>query len=301
MVQPRRDISSRVAGPSLAPVLLLATALAGCGGGSTTAQHVGARSAAAASSATANATAGPSSSTTATTTGPDPAPSSSPGGTSPGAAQPGAGAAKPASGGSQAPAAPATHAASGALTPQPGTWEIEVYYTPVESFHHGALQTINGCGPKAPDSCSQGKTPLGSYPADFLQAVQDNDDGLITSGPYTNDYLSWDDDDGWSIDTTDLQDNDQPMQPWVTAGAPDGIAAGTHFKVLSCGVNNTTGKPIAGNICQQFMAANWVVGDSTGDPAGTRDVELYIGRETGPNFESTPLVIDDIDARTTLP
>jgi hypothetical protein len=302
MVQ-QRTVSRWAVGARAVPVLLLGAAVAACGGLPNTSQRTGARSTADAPATTQDGSLGaPSSSTTTGTGTAMPSPSGSATAaphaavaTSPGGAVPALGVNRPAA--SRTAQAPT----GGKPVPQPGTWEIEVYYTPVESFHHGAPQAIKGCGPNAPDSCSKGTTPLGTYPSDFLQAVQDNDDGLITSGQFSGKYLSWDDDDGWSIENADLQDNDQPMQPWVTAGAPDAIPSGTRFQVLSCGVDINSGNPPSQSVCAQLMNAHWVVGDSTGDPAGTRDIELYVGKENAPNFENSPLVIDDINARTTLP
>jgi hypothetical protein len=300
----QRTVSRQAAGPRALSILVLGAALAACGGVPNASQHTGVRSTGVASaSAPDGSLAAPSSSSTtgAGTAAPSPSASAT---TAPHAAAvatsrsvpaPAPGANRPASSGT------AQATSGGKPVPQPGTWEIEVYYTPVESFHHGAPQTIKGCGPTAPSSCSNGSTPLGTYPSDFLQAVQSNDDGRITSGPYTGKFLSWDDTDGWSIDDANLEDTGKPMQPWVTAAAPDGIAFGTRFQVLSCGVDIDKGSPANPSVCAELMNAHWVVGDNTGSPAGTRDIELYVGEENAPNFENSGLVIDDVNAHTTLP
>jgi hypothetical protein len=184
-------------------------------------------------------------------------------------------------------------------TPAPPalSWNLVVYYTPVETYYGGATQSITGCGPDAPDSCSKGTTALGSYPSSFLTAVQNIDDGRITSGQYAGDYLSWDDDTGWDIDTTLTDDNDNPMQPFVTAQAD--VPVGTHFQVTSCGTQG--GAAVADSVCSQLLNHLWTVTDSNdGDTAN--EVDLYVGVQDSPTFASSALAtLDSTGAHTTLP
>jgi hypothetical protein len=199
-----------------------------------------------------------------------------------------------------APAAAATPRATAAPTvaasptPTSGGWTLAVYYTAVESFHTGPAQAVTGCRPGA-DECSNGTDPLGSYPADFLDAVRGQGAGRITAGRYAGKYLTWDADSGYAVDTAALDQSDAPLRPFVSAGAGDpGIAAGTAFSVLDCGV------PADPAGCARLRSARWVVTGTTRRPTDAHTMELYIGEEDGPGFGAGPLIIHSHNARTTL-
>ena len=53
-------------------------------------------------------------------------------------------------------------------------WTVTVYYTAVASLHSGARRRVTGC-PKI--DCTHGHANLGTYPADFVQAVHDEGTG----------------------------------------------------------------------------------------------------------------------------
>jgi hypothetical protein len=182
----------------------------------------------------------------------------------------------------------------------PRTWSLTVYYTAVESYHGGPLQTVTGC-PLGGGDCSDGATPLGSYPGDFLQAVRDEGAGRITTGPDAGRYLIWDPDHGWSVDTAPRDAAGDPLRPFVSAATDVGIALGIDFRVLDCGVDRESGDAIDPVVCRRLTAARWEVDDRDGEPSGSHDLVLYVGEEDQPDFDtSSPLMIDTVGARSTL-
>jgi hypothetical protein len=171
----------------------------------------------------------------------------------------------------------------------------------VQSYHTGAPQAITGCPPQ-PTNCSNGSTPLGSYPGDFLEAVRDNGTGRITGGRYAGRFLTYDAQSGYAVADTNVDDSGNAKRPFVTAAADEGIPLGTSFRVQACGVDGSDGSPVDGGVCSRLVAASWVVGERSGEPTGSRELALYIGEENRPDFDSVePLVIATAGARTTLP
>lgn len=196
--------------------------------------------------------------------------------------------------------AAATSGLPQATAQAPRTWSLTVYYTAVESYHRGPMQPVTGCPLGALD-CSNGITPLGSYPADFLQAVREEGAGRITEGSDAGRYLLWDPDHGWSVDTAPRDAAGDPLQPFVSAATDDGIALGIDFRVLDCGVETETGVALAPGVCHRIEAARWEVDDRNGEAAGGHDIVLYVGEEDQPDFDTTsPLLVDTVGARTTL-
>jgi hypothetical protein len=184
-----------------------------------------------------------------------------------------------------------------AQAPPAGSWSLAVYYTAVESFHGGPSQTVSGC--PVPD-CSK-PTDLGSYPSSFVQAVKDQGAGHITSGPHAGRYLTWDSATGFAVDTAPRDESGEPLQSFVSVASDESIPLGTTFKVLGCGVDATSRELIEPSVCSRFRAANWVVDVRNGQPRGTHEVDLYVGEESGPDFQnSSPLAIDNVQAQTTL-
>jgi hypothetical protein len=182
----------------------------------------------------------------------------------------------------------------------PGTWRLVTRYTAVESFHTGAPQAITGC-PPGNDECTNGTTPLGSYPGDFLDAVRHEGTGRITSGRCNRQYLTWDSDSGYAVDSALRDAANQPLRAFASATADATIALGSGFRIQDCGADRTTGRRTDPGACARLEAANWVVGDGNGQPDGSRELDLYIGEEDRPGFDTaSPLVIDTVAARTTL-
>ncbi|MDB5065369.1 MAG: hypothetical protein JWM18_1803 [Chloroflexi bacterium] len=207
--------------------------------------------------------------------------------------------------GSASPAA-TTPAAVAPVGANPGTqappgWRLAVYYTAVESFHHGKLAPVTGCDLNA-EECSNGTTPLGSYPDDFVARVKDEGTGRITSGRYAGRFLAWDAQGGFSLDTSASDAAGNPLRPFVSAAADDAVPLGTHVRVLDCGVDGTTKQAPAAADCARLSAPDWVVTDRNGNAAGTRELNLYVGEEDRADFENAlPYVIATVNARTSLP
>jgi hypothetical protein len=176
-------------------------------------------------------------------------------------------------------------------------WALSTRYTAVESFHNRAPQAVNGCPPGA-DECSNGSTPLGSYPSDFLDAVRAQGAGRITSGTYSGRYLTWDADSGYAIDTAVLDDSEKPMVAYVSAGGDPGLV-GTAFTVLDCGLDG--GHAPSATACSRIRSASWTVRVAARQTGNAHLLELYIGEEDGPGFESGPRLLHTAGARTSLP
>jgi hypothetical protein len=188
----------------------------------------------------------------------------------------------------------------GAPAPSTASWRLTTRYTPVESFHTGAAHAVTGCPPGA-NECSNGNKALGSYPADFLQAVRDQGAGRLTSGKYAGQYLTWDSVDGYAVDRQAVDGSERPLRPFVSALGDLGVSLGSDFRVQDCGMDARTGRPIDGATCSRLTSASWTIVDQTSDPAGSRRLLLYIGEEDRPSFEtSSPLVVDTVNGHTTL-
>jgi hypothetical protein len=186
-------------------------------------------------------------------------------------------------------------------TQAPPGWKLTVYYTAVESFHHGNRVPVTGCDLGA-NECSNGSAPLGSYPDDFVARVKDEGTGRITSGKYAGKFLAWDAQGGFSLDTSASDAAGNPLRPFVSAAADDAVPLGTHVRVLDCGVESTTRQaPTAGD-CGRLTAPDWLVTDRNGNAAGSRELNLYVGEEDRADFENAAsYVIATINARTSLP
>lgn len=174
-------------------------------------------------------------------------------------------------------------------------WEVTVYYTAVESFHHGPAETVTGCPGY---ECSNGRDGLGEYPADFVKAVHDEGAGRITSGPHAGRYLNWSAGNGYWLDTAARDTNGRPLVPFVSAAA-DGLPNGTHVRVTGCG-RQDDGSPVPPSVCQRLSAPVWQIRDAfTPGLGGPHHIDLYIGAETGPGFTDQPIYVTLVGATIT--
>lgn len=181
----------------------------------------------------------------------------------------------------RSPAAPAPDATTSS------GWEVTVYYTAVEQFHHGRPQPVTGC----PDlNCSHGHDDLGSYPSDFVRAVHDEGTGRTAAGR----YLNWSYDTGYWLDSAPRDTDGHPLEPYVTAAADPGVLShGTRFTLAGCG-RQDDGSAVPGAVCATLRAGRWRVEDEfTPGLGGRKHIDAYIGPETGPGFT-------DSDAYVTL-
>lgn len=164
-------------------------------------------------------------------------------------------------------------------------WQITVYYTAVERFHHGDPVPVTGC---AVLDCANGSDDLGTYPADFVQAVQDEGTGQTVSGR----YLNWSHDIGFWLDSEPRAGDGSPLVPFVTAAAdPDVLAPGTRFTITACGAQDD-GSPPPEDVCVALRGASWRIADEfTPGLGGPRHIDVYLGPETGPGFTDSPWYI----------
>ncbi|MEU6040157.1 hypothetical protein ABZ801_32610 [Actinomadura sp. NPDC047616] len=163
-----------------------------------------------------------------------------------------------------------------------GKWRITTYYTAVESYHGGRRKAVRGC-PEL--RCDDGDTPLGSYPEDFIEIIQTEGSGRITSGPHRGRYLNWSHSVGFWLDDTTRDSAGRPLRAWRSAAADrDVLARGQRFVVTDCG-RDGAGRPVEDEVCERFRRASWTVTDLFRPGyGGEHHADVYIGEETGPGF-----------------
>ncbi|POM22352.1 hypothetical protein BTM25_57640 [Actinomadura rubteroloni] len=164
----------------------------------------------------------------------------------------------------------------------PRSWKITTYYTAVESVHHGRPKAVKGC-PEL--HCSHGRTPLGSYPEDFLAVVQMEGAGRLTSGANKGRYLNWSHSVGWWLDDSTRDSRARPLVPWKTAAADRSVLArGQRFLITDCG-RDDAGRAVPADVCAAFRRATFTVTDLFRPGyGGQHHADVYVGEETGPGF-----------------
>jgi hypothetical protein len=157
-------------------------------------------------------------------------------------------------------------------------WEITVYYTAVEQYHSGPPTKVTGCPTL---DCTKGTDDLGTFPQDFVQAVQAEGTGVTADGR----YLNWSYNVGYWIDTATRDSAGNPLVPYVTAAADPGVlASGTRFMIEDCGAQDD-GSPPPALVCARYRAARWKITDEfTPGLGGEQHLDVYVGEETGPDF-----------------
>jgi hypothetical protein len=170
-------------------------------------------------------------------------------------------------------------------------WEVTVYYTAVEKFHDGDPEPVTGC---LELDCANGDDDLGTYPDDFVQAVQDEGTGRTAAGR----YLNWSYDIGFWLDSQPRSSDGRALVPFVSAAAdPDVLPHGTRFIISSCGRPDEV--PAA--TCAALRRASWLVTDEfTPGLGGQRHLDAYIGPETGPDFTDSDWYVTLQGARLTM-
>jgi hypothetical protein len=169
-------------------------------------------------------------------------------------------------------------------------WTVTVYYTAVQNYHTGPPTPVTGC---PTIHCEHGTTDLGSYPADFVEAVRTEGAGRTATGR----YLNWSHDIGFWLDDAPRDAHGRRLRPFESAAAdPDVLPAGTRFTIVDCGTNDgdTSVDP---TVCTRLRQAQWTVTDEfTPGLGGPRHVDVYIGEETGPGMTNSPWYCTLIDA-----
>jgi hypothetical protein len=168
-------------------------------------------------------------------------------------------------------------------------WQVTVYYTAVEEHHGGPVRPVRGCRQL---ECAGGDDDLGTYPGDFIDAVEAEGTGRITSGPHAGRYLNWSHDVGFWLDTAPRDSHGGELRPFSSAAADaDVLAEGTEFRVADCGRADDGSEPPPGT-CRRFREASWrVVDEFTPGLGGDRHVDLYVGEESGPGFVDGDLYV----------
>jgi len=163
--------------------------------------------------------------------------------------------------------------------------EVTVYYTAVESFHSGSSQTVRGCTIR---DCAFGNSDLGTYPRSFVQAVQDEGTGRITSGASAGRYLNWSYDVGYWLDTIPSDSYGAALVPMVTAAADSDVAhRGQRFRLVAPLLQDD-GEPLADPFASQILGATWTVNDEfTPGLGGAAHIDIYIGEEDRVDFTGT--------------
>jgi 3D (Asp-Asp-Asp) domain-containing protein len=177
---------------------------------------------------------------------------------------------------------------------EPG-WEATVYYTAVESFHDGAPVEVRGCPVL---ECEGGDDLLGVYPEDFVQAVEDEGTGRITSGEQAGQYLNWSYDVGYWLDTEPRNSHGDPLRPYVSAAAdPEVLAEGTRLRITDCG----DAADVEPEVCEALQDAEWTIEDEfTPGLGGERHIDLYLGEEDQADFTESAWYTTLTNARIDL-
>jgi hypothetical protein len=167
-----------------------------------------------------------------------------------------------------------------------GGWRITTYYTALESLYKGERKAVKGC---VAFHCSHGKSPLGSYPEDFLKVVQTEGSGRIAEGPQRGRYLNWSHSVGFWLDDTTRDSQGRPLKPWASAAADKSVMArGQRFTIVACGKEGN-GRAVEEKVCAAFRKARWTVTDLFRPGyGGESHADVYIGEEKGARLSESP-------------
>lgn len=196
------------------------------------------------------------------------------------------------------PKQPATTVVEPKATPgtSSGGYEVTVYYTAVESFHADPKVAVTGCQIR---ECAHGSASLGSYPESFVLAVKQEGTGRITSGAQAGRYLNWSYDVGYWLDDVAVDSYGGQLVPFSSSAA-DGLARGFRFRLVGPLLDDS-GATLDPGAAARLTGSIWTISDQfTPGLGGARHVDLYIGEEDRPSFESTsPLYTTLHDVRLT--
>jgi hypothetical protein len=160
-------------------------------------------------------------------------------------------------------------------------WTVTVYYTAVESYHSGPIETVRGCSDL---ECTATDIEIGALPETFVDVVRDEGTGRITSGDHAGEYLNWSYDVGFWLDTEPRDTRGEPLHPFESAAA-DGLEPGTRLRLTGCGTVDFESE----SVCSRFSAATWTIGDEfTPGLGGPRHLDVYVGEETSESFTEGP-------------
>ena len=169
------------------------------------------------------------------------------------------------------------------------SWELTVFYTPVETFHGGTREEIFD---------SDGRS-LGFHSADFLEKVATEGYGRLSTPVDGRDYLR-PDGDSWALDDAARGADGAPLMSWRSAAADPGMPFGTRLRITHCG-KEPDGTEIDPSVCSKVRESRWVVADR-GSAITGRHLDLYYGEEDRGDFEgpSNPFVFDVVGATVVI-
>ena len=148
----------------------------------------------------------------------------------------------------------------------------------MERFHDGEPEQVTGCPQR---DCTDGDDDLGTYPADFVEAVRNEGTGRTRDSK----YLNWSYDVGFWLDSAPCDSGGRQLRPFVSAAADPGVLPrNSTFEITGCG-RQDDGSPAQAHVCAALKSATWTVTDEfTPGMGGNRHIDAYIGPETGPDF-----------------
>ena len=185
-----------------------------------------------------------------------------------------------------------------------GDWHLTVYFTAVESYFSGTPVEVTGClnvecsAPGDPDNV------IGSFPSEFVDTVQAEGTGQVSSGTHSGKFLNWSAEQpgsGYWLDQAPRDAQGSALVAYVSAAAHPSIAYGTTFKVIACGVDSTNADPMDPAACTDLKNGAWVVRDRFEDDTQVRHLDLYIGLQDRADMNTNPHFVDQTGAITTLP
>lgn len=173
-------------------------------------------------------------------------------------------------------------------------WQLRLFFTAASSYYRGPTVRVTGCANVA---CRPAAVDLGPYPRTFVTAVRAQGSGYLGSGPHRGQYLDWDAERGYWLDTVARGPGAAPLQPFVSViSSTPQLSTHTVVRVASCGAGSRAGWAA---VCAQLRATPWSVASvaapasaSAGGPAGAsaagRTVRLYVGVENQAHFAAGP-------------
>lgn len=165
-----------------------------------------------------------------------------------------------------------------------GNWEVSTYYTAVEEFYSGARMTVEGC-PFL--ECSAGTQHLGSFKADFVQAVIAEGSGRTASPDAKGRrYLNWSASTGFWRDYFPRDAQGFVLRPYQTVAAGTALAYGSSVHLQSCGEDKITGDAIGQAACSALTAANWEIRDRFETLVAPLRLDLYLGDQDRARFSA---------------
>jgi hypothetical protein len=177
-------------------------------------------------------------------------------------------------------------------------WELSTYYTAVEQFYSGPAVALRGC---PTIDCANGNTTLGSFPADFLDAVKAEGSGRLSHASPGRSYINWSIDVGYWLDAAPRDAQGSVLEPFVSAAADPEVSYVSSIAIRGCGTDILSGRSLSESACDAFQAADWVVRDRFTVGQVGKHLDLYVGEQDRVDFlDRSPLAIHTTGGAITL-